>query len=69
MKLLHVRRVTNAQAYALGGFVTSRSVLDGEFHHIVVVRIRLLTPLSEALPDPKSEGVCSVGMVTKPIEV
>lgn len=45
------------------------SILDGEIHHITVAGRRLLIPLTETLPDPESDGVCSVKTVTKPSNI
>lgn len=54
VKILHVHRVTNAQADALTGLVASLSV-QIEVRHIMVAG-RLLTPLPEMLRQPHSEG-------------
>lgn len=40
----------------------------GEICHIAVIEKRLLTPLSEALPNPNAEEFCSTKMDMEPVE-
>lgn len=67
MKILHIRRVTNARLDALAELTASLSVRTEQVFHVLVTE-RKLTPLLEALPHPDSEGFCSVKMDIEPIE-
>lgn len=68
MKIIHVRRVINARAYALANLAASFSVLDEEVRHIMIIGRILLTPLFEMLLEHESEGAGGVETATEPIK-